>query len=514
MTIREKIGSMVMAGFPSTEIDSEYESLLRDYKISNVILFAGNLSSAEQAGKLCADLRRLVETSAGVPALIAVDEEGGMVTRMPQKCVSFPGAMAVAATGNPKSAYAVGTLTARELRMLGMDLAPVLDINSNPKNPVIGVRSYGDNVNAASEYGIQMMKGLEDGGILPVVKHFPGYGETVVDAHLGLPSVEKDLEGLKKCEFIPFKRVFREGAEAVMTAHVLFPNVEPRKIPATMSKIFLTDILRGELGFKGLIITDCLEMDAVKKYYGPVKGAVAAVKSGADMIIVSHSAGVARDVCKGLEDAVASGEIPMGAVDASVKRIQRLKMKYGNLKREDMSGEKIENQLKALRSSAAAISVKTITLLSGTLPKLSGRTLFAGCLPDRLTPVSSPDVKLSFPKFMSAALGGDALETPINPTGDEIDGAAAQASSDKYDSIVIGTYNGNFYEGQIKMVNRLCGLNKNVVAVSLRNPYDLKFIDSRAVKLAAYEYTENALEAVAGILGGKSRPSGKMSVAL
>ena len=239
------VGQRIMAGFPGTEIDEAFAALVREYKIGNVILFRRNVESREQLARLCAELRALIVAETGVEPLIAIDQEGGVVTRLSDDMLNTPGAMALAAAGGD-APYRAGLLTARELSSCGINfnLAPVLDINSNPANPVIGVRSFGDDPERAPALALEFLRGTLEGGVMACGKHFPGHGDTAVDSHLGLPLVEKNREMLEKCELLPFRRAMEAGIPAIMTSHVLFPGLEPEKLPATMSRRILTGLLR------------------------------------------------------------------------------------------------------------------------------------------------------------------------------------------------------------------------------------------------------------------------------
>lgn len=362
MTIREKIGQLIFVGFPATTPGKEFIHIVSEYKIGNVILFARNIESAAQVRQLCTDLQKLIRKETGNPAFISIDQEGGMVVRLSQDCTNIPGAMAVAATGRTENAYAAGKITGRELKVLGIntDLAPVMDVNSNPANPVIGVRSYGDNPQAVLEYGIKMMHGLNSEGVMAVLKHFPGHGDSAVDSHLALPTVSKTMEELEAIELLPFKKAIDSGAEAIMTCHILFPCIEKENYPATMSSVIITGLLRERMGFKGLVMSDCLEMNAIKEYYGTANGALIALKAGVDMVLVSHSADLAEETVKLIESAVASGDLPLERLDEAVSRVLMYKAKYAdyNIADENLSFVGcMDHRNEAMRISRESIEI-------------------------------------------------------------------------------------------------------------------------------------------------------------
>ncbi|TCO68672.1 beta-glucosidase-like glycosyl hydrolase [Caldanaerobacter subterraneus] len=288
MTLEEKIGQMLMIGFPSAFYDDHIRELVTSYKIGNVILFSRNVQDARQVMDLCTDIQKEAIENTGIPAFISIDQEGGMVTRIYRGATYLPGNMAIGATKDPENAYKVGEIAGRELRTIGINInfAPVMDVNNNPLNPVIGVRSYGENPEDVANFGINYIKGLQKEGVIATAKHFPGHGDTTVDSHLDLPKVNHGKDRLYEVELYPFKKAVENGVDAIMTAHILFPALEDSKVPATLSYNILTRILREEFKFDGLIITDCMEMNAIAKYFGTQKAASMAIKAGADIVLV------------------------------------------------------------------------------------------------------------------------------------------------------------------------------------------------------------------------------------
>ena len=242
----------------------------------------------------------------GYPAFIAIDQEGGVVSRLGSDAAVIPSAMAIAATGDTNNAYEAGLITGRELMAMGvnMNLAPDMDVNSNPRNPVIGVRSYGDTAETVSSFRGSNIWGLQDSGVLCTAKHFPGHGDTAVDSHLGLPCVDKTLEELRDCELKPFQAAIPAGVSAVMTSHILFPRLEPDGLPATMSRRIITDLLKKELGFSGLVLSDCMMMNAIQGHFGTVNGCLMAAKAGVDLIFISHSREFAGEAARAMLEAL------------------------------------------------------------------------------------------------------------------------------------------------------------------------------------------------------------------
>ncbi len=512
MTLREKIGQMIMTGFPTAEITPELIHLIEEYKVANIILFSYNLRTIEQVRSHCLELHQRIEDSTGYPGLIGIDQEGGVVTRLPitQAC-NVPGAMLIGASANSDNAYRAGVITGEELKALGinMDLAPVMDINSNPDNPVIGVRSYSGDVNTVEEFAVKMMQGLEAAGVMATAKHFPGHGDTAVDSHLGLPVIDKSLEELMQHELVPFIRGIREGATCIMTSHILFPRLETERIPATMSKEILTGLLRSKLGFEGLIITDCLEMAAIQTFYGTAEGAVAAVKAGAQMLCISHTPHLVMEAIEKIEAAVDHGEISMDIIDAAVANILRLKEKY----RIDRS----KDELKIIGSPNHKKIVEEITLAGITkvskeeLPRITEDTIFIGSYAYRSTLANSPvDQGLHFAEYMGKKFHCHCLDVSVDPKEDEISQVLKKIRT--HAPVVYGMYNGHLNKGQINLLKEIQNAGYPVVAVALRNPYDLSYLDGSVHKIALYEYNRTVFDALEKILRKQAVAMGKLPV--
>lgn len=534
MTLREKIGQMIVTGFQGECMSDEFVELVREYKVANTILFSCNSKSRSQLKTLCASVQKLVREVTGTDAFITMDQEGGVVARLPEDSLHVPGAMAIASVGDVESAYLAALYSGRELKRLGVNfnLAPVLDINSNDKNPVIGVRSFGSEEKTVSDYGCAMVRGYLDAGVLCSIKHFPGHGDTAVDSHVSLPCVDKSYEELKNFELIPFQRAIEEGATAVTLAHILFPQIESTQIPATMSAAVIQDILRGDLGFSHLIISDCMEMDAIKKYYGTVQGAKNAVKAGVDLIFISHTAQTAKEAVLAIEEAVEWGEIPLARIDEAVGRILKFKKIAANHEMgerevvgdgqeedegereadgQEADGNEQESQQKfelgsegerftAEREFCLGLTGKTVHYINreiGYCHKLGRAPVFLGCGAYRSTLASNNvDGDLLFSEYFSQRFGGDGCLFSVQPDDEEIDDVVERVKAGGYSDVVAATYNGHLNMGQIHLIQRLGGLGLPMVLAALRNPGDLDFVDDRVDKIAAYEYSREVFEAI------------------
>ncbi len=277
MNTDEKIGQLVLVGMDGTATNDATRELIESYHVGGFIFYKNNIENAKQALKLFNDLKAANQSNP-VPLWMSVDEEGGRVTRMPKEFAKVPTAKAIGSKNSEALSQGIGAVLGRELSGFGlnMDFAPVLDINSNPNNPVIGDRSFGNKADVVSLLGIATMEGIRKEGVVPVVKHFPGHGDTSVDSHIGLPVVNHDLSRLRKLELIPFKEAVENKADVVMIAHLLMPKLDPDH-PASFSKKVITDLLRNELGFQGVVISDDMTMGAIEKNYEIGKASVEAI---------------------------------------------------------------------------------------------------------------------------------------------------------------------------------------------------------------------------------------------
>ncbi|MCY6369368.1 beta-N-acetylhexosaminidase [Clostridium ganghwense] len=328
--LEEKLGQMIIVGFNGYEVNPDFRKLIEDYKIGGVILFERNIQNSKQLLNLNNSIKS-INSKNKLPLFITVDEEGGRIERLPKGSTKFPSNKVIGRVNDEKISYEIGKVIGTELKAFGfnMNLAPILDIYSNPKNKVIGNRSFGTEPKIVSTLGTATMKGLQDANVISVVKHFPGHGDTNVDSHIGLPVVNYDKQRLDNFELIPFKNAVDKGADAVMTAHIVLPKIDINKKPATLSKKVLTDILRNEWKFNGVIITDDMEMDAIANNYSIKNAAVEAVKAGADVVLVCHTLEKQIEVLQELKKEVNCGQLSMKRIDESVKRIIKLKEKYG-----------------------------------------------------------------------------------------------------------------------------------------------------------------------------------------
>lgn len=328
MTLEEKIGQMLLVGIDGTQLDSQAKRMIAEDNVGGIILYKDNIQSLKSMVTLINDLKKSNHDNP-VPLFMSVDQEGGKVSRMSEEYAAMPGSGKVGEAGNPDSARTMGSLLAREVLSAGfnMNFAPVLDINSNPDNPVIGDRSFGSTAGVVTPLGIAEMKGIAEAGVIPVVKHFPGHGDTSVDSHLELPVVNKTAAGLAKLEWLPFQAAIQEQADAVMVAHILYPKLDPDK-PASLSKPIIGELLRDQMGFDGVVITDDLTMGAITDHYTLAAAAVDTVLAGSDILLIAHEYKNEQAARQALLASVKDGTIAETRIDESVYRILALKQKF------------------------------------------------------------------------------------------------------------------------------------------------------------------------------------------
>jgi beta-N-acetylhexosaminidase len=310
-----------MVGFDGTEPTPLVQRLIRE-GLGGIVLFARNLLDARQAARLTGKLQRIALEAGHSPLLIAADQEGGRVRRLRSGMTAFPSAMALGAGGDHDGVYGLCKAVAGELLSAGvnLNLAPCADVNSDSRNPVIGTRSFGGNPHAVGAMAAAAIRGYQDGGVLACAKHFPGHGHTDLDSHLTLPVIRRDLDELRRTELVPFAAAVAAGAAAVMSAHIVVPSLTG-DMPATLSHEALTGLLRGELGFKGLILTDCMEMAAAR---GNSAGNASklAVAAGADLVLWSHTPELQLESIEALRAAVRSGKLRRDDVSAKLERVR------------------------------------------------------------------------------------------------------------------------------------------------------------------------------------------------
>ncbi|GGC83600.1 beta-N-acetylhexosaminidase [Thalassobacillus devorans] len=527
MTLEEKVGQLFMVHvYGETPTDPNYEDtnlsrnrgaknfkeMIEKYHIGGVIYFnwtanIGTPIDFEQVNALSNGLQEIaMDQRMPIPLMIATDQEGGVVARVTEPATVFPGNMALGATRSTDYARQSSEIMGMELMSLGinMDLAPVLDVNVNPENPVIGVRSYSENPDLVADMGAAQVEGYQNENVMATAKHFPGHGDTNVDSHYGLPIINHDLETLHEVDLKPFKAAIDAGIDAIMPAHIVVPALDDSGLPATLSKPILTDLLRGEMGFDGVIITDSLGMSGANVVPAD-RVPVEAFKAGADILLNPPNVPLAYDA---MMDAVESGEISEKRVDESVFRILETKFKRGLFHDAGVSPEAIENiGLEENLELADQMTEESITLVKNE---------------DVLPLDSESEVFVTGPSIGNPGLLGDLLgergiiagsyATGTSPTASQIANAVEQAAD--ADTVIVTAYTANTNAAQQQLVSELKDAGKEVIVASMRNPYDIMAFPEVDANVLTYGFRDISVEALAKVLIGEVNPTGKLPVTI
>jgi beta-N-acetylhexosaminidase len=506
---------MFMVGYASAD-PMAASDLIRRYHVGGIILFSRNIRDAAHAAEVCQKLQELRRQVSDSPLFIAVDQEGGCVARITQGVTVFPGNMALGATGSEHLARRAANVTAAELLALGINvnLAPVLDISSNPRNPGLGARSFGSDAALAARLGSAMIVGMQEKGILAAAKHFPGLGDAHVDSHNELPIVDVAGERLESRELLPFRAGIDAGVAFVMSAHCSYPSLDGTLAPATLSEPILTGLLRERMGFKGIVITDCLEMAAIEKNFPAAQSALMAVRAGANMVLICHTLKKQTSAIDSLAAAVKTGDISEEIIDAAIAKISSTKKRLGFC--DSSTPLKVEPQT-SLSESMAAEAI-TIVRNEGSI------------VPLRLAP--SDRLGVVVPRFEMLTKVEDAAEpheafieevrrrhprvlyhnVAVEPTPGEIDECMGMCR--EADTLVVLTYNLHLYAAQKDFVRSILDLGKPTLVAAVRDPYDLAFVPGARACVATYSFRDCSLRALAKVLFGDSKAKGRLPVEL
>ncbi len=523
MSIEEQLGQLLMLGFRGTTPSQEIIDLIANHHVGGIILFARNIQNSSQLSELTQSLQAIArEAGHRRPLLIAIDQENGIVRRLGQDASIFPGNMALGAIASEQVTYEVARATGRELQALGinMNLAPVVDINNNPANPVIGVRSFGEDPSQVARHAAAALRGYRAAGVIATLKHFPGHGDTAVDSHLALPIIAASLERLEALELVPFRRGIEADAPAVMTAHIYLPAIMPgAALPATLSPTVVRGLLRERLGFKGVIISDCMEMSAITKTVGSERGTLMALQAGHDLVLVSHTYERQKAGLAMLKVALQSGELAPEDVRRAAQRVLQLKERYTTWKQLPAvaAGDASHRQL---RDNAYALSTTLLRDREGLIPlrlEPHARILL-------LSLRSGASSQAEDTYFSQGSLAASirkrhqhvqTLSTSADPTDDEysqIVRAAACAAS--CDVIIMATLNAYLDRRQAQLMSGLLQSGRRIIGIALGIPYDLLAFPQLGTYLVTYEYTRPALAAAVRVLFGESPARGHLPVSL
>lgn len=570
MSLRQKITQMMMVDFRQwktadeeaksdfTKMNSEVQKIVEDYDFGSVIFFANNIKETEQSFDLTMDLQKAATKDNGIPLLITTDQEGGIVYRLGSG-TALPGNMALGATGDVNNAKIAGEIIGSELSSLGINttLAPVVDVNNNANNPVIGLRSYGEDAEMVGKMASAEIEGLAEYNVIGCAKHFPGHGDTATDSHYGLPMVDKSKEELLNNELKPYQVAINQGIEMIMSAHILYPQLDSttvysektkqqEKLPSTLSHKILTNLLKEEMGFKGVVVTDAMNMAGIAATYDEVQAVKLAINAGVDLICMPTNITCLEDMSKldaiidGVEKAVNDGEIQESRLDDAVTRVLTLKENKGILdwKESNYSLEKAlatvgcdENRAKEREIAAKAVTV--VKNENNTLPlnvtkkskvllvaaENNQRSLMkygaeraknAGLIPD------GAEVKVT--RYMDRTLASDA--TVINADGSTYTSSMTDLL-DWCDTLVVVSdnsglnvakahYNNNYTGTPYNLVDYVekADASKTTVVISANKPYDVQMYPNADAIMVVYGSKGDPTEQLIGGATGSTSASG------
>ncbi len=501
LTTEQKVGQLMMVGFGGLEVSEAAVALVKGRHAGGVCLFKRNVASAEQVARLNDALWALLADE--VPPFLAVDQEGGNVVRVADGNLVLPGNMVLGATGDAALAYAAGKAQGEDLRRLGfnMNLAPVLDVNVNPRNPVIGIRAFGDDPALVAKLGGPYARGQQDAQVASIAKHFPGHGPVDTDSHLTLPVVKASRKELER-HLAPFASAFAEGLDGVMTAHIAVPALGGDDTPATLSPRVLDGVLRHQLGFDGLVLTDELEMHAIDRRYGVGKAAVMAINAGADMVLIPWRPEKKTEVWEALLEAVKSGELSAARLDQAVRRVLTLKARRGVFEKPGPLAERLAHlgEQKALADQVAAAGITLVRAGPNfPLPRTGryGVVTTEAALGQAVT---------------RRVPGARVLLVPAYPKGPQRSAMLKQvrALAEEVDTVIVGITNVN----QVELATLAAQDDTPVVVVVLGLPYFAVQVPRAQTVLLGYSYQPSVSEAAVAALFGEHGTPGKLPVAL
>ncbi|MDP1609039.1 MAG: beta-N-acetylhexosaminidase [Chlamydiales bacterium] len=505
MTLEEKVGQILMVHFQGEQANEDAKTLIQKIHVGGIIYYnwANGLYGPEQVLELSSGLQTLAEKNRlAVPLFIAVDQEGGLVARLTQGFTIFPGNKALGMTKDPTLAKECAEAMGEELSAVGVNfnLSPVVDVNSNPRNPVIGIRSFGDNAEEVAVFGKEALEGYRKANIITSLKHFPGHGDVEIDSHQDLPVIEKSKEQMQKIELLPFSHLAAH-ADTIMTAHVLVPSIDPHHC-ATLSKPLL-DILRKEMHFEGVIISDSLVMAGLLKNCPSIdEAAVQALNAGCDIILLGGRQLAGNDTCleltvadiqrihQFLVQAVKDGHITETRLDVAVERILALKTKYA-LRAATPTKEELpllmrQKEHKVLAEKIAALALKTSNkeahVASLTNSKIA---LFA---PQMLQNTIKETSLLQLSKKMDIL-----FFTGLSPTQEELQ--QAETIAKEADALIVCSYNAWKNSSQEKLIQILAKTEKELILIALRDPLDAAICSETAFTITTFSPTAPAIEA-------------------
>jgi len=509
MTELERLaGSVLCVGFPGDAPDADALAELRSLAPGGVILFDRNVSTPERTRVL---VDAVCEALGDAPRpVVAIDQEGGRVMRLRRGATQAPSAMAVAAAGDAELAERLARAIAGDLRRIGvsLNLAPVADVAGESESTVIGTRAFADNARRAATFVVAMLRGFQGGGIGATLKHFPGHGATAGDSHAELPIVYETLARLHEVDLVPFAAGIAAGARAVMTGHIVVNALDPDR-PASLSERVVTGLLRDELGFAGLVITDCLQMDAIARSVGTARGAVMALAAGADLLTISHDLAVARNARDAIVAAVERGELPRARLEAAAEATLRFRAAAASAMASETPAPDGE--------IAGMIARRAVTLVRGRVALRSDVPLnvvsFEGGAGDGVAALAGDRPQLHL-ALRRRGIRSESLRVPLEPSAEMIENLLALIRAQAGRSLVIVVRRAHLHREQMRTIDALLAAVPEAILISANEPYEVPWLRQARTVLCTYGDEETMLEALADVLAGRAEATGNSPVAL
>ena len=514
MNVRSKIGQRLMIGLRGTSLDEQTRLLLREISPGGVILFSRNIENQDQVKNLIREIKKEVTP----PPLLAIDHEGGLVVRFFRDVTIMPGNMALGAVGSSELAYHQGAVTAEEIKSIGFDinLAPVVDVATNPDNPGITIRSLGSDPQKVAELALSLIQGTQSRGAGAVVKHFPGKGEASKDAHFDLPKVDLSWDELHNIHLFPFRECIKNGVSGVMSTHVIYSNLAGvDAVPATFSRKLITGYLRQDLGFEGVIFSDDMEMGAITKFFPFEEAVVKTIQAGHDMVLICSDYEKQRSAFQSLIKAGEHDKNILSGMEDSLERIQRLRDFCQAHQDHD-----IQNFTLAAINLAKKIAEQSITLIRGQAPVPINPgeldTIYA-IIPDLAKLDSIEDgFEAEKSNFIVHALQNKFARTiktdfvALDPSQEEIVKVGERTQSANL--ILAFIFNAKFYSGQKLLLETLKAHPQKTIFILIRNPFDVQYLAADLTALITYGYRKVQIEAAIKVLVGDIPAIGKLPV--
>ncbi len=490
MTVDELIGQVIMVGLPATELNNFYADFIKDYKIGNYILFSRNYKDTKQMKSFMKELYEYTLGITGSFPLVSIDQEGGMVVRL-FKDVTFPASpLTTSATTVADAPYKTGAIIGKDMLKMGIniDLAPCLEINEELKNPLVNIRGYGATKEAVLKNAAAFVHGIQSSGALSCIKHFPGAGSSTKDSHLELPIIEEPKEQLLNYNMYPFVHLLE--SDALMTSHCLYKSFD--ELPSTLSKVLLTDVLRKQIGYEGLIISDGMEMKAIADHYGIGRGCVMALNAGCDILLLCHEYEEQKESFETVKKAVEDGELSIELLKEKAERINKAKEKLiEGLSKNFIDDDYVINEEEhALMQS---IVDNSYTLIKGKAPQISENTLV---ISSNVRVASIAEDEFDERNLTKVLKNNFPNNEVLQFTKDEGFTQTVMEKLDKYDSVLVYSYDAYNDDVQKNTINSLLKSGKEVYVISIKGPIDRQYFNGLTNYACLYEYTPNSIRTV------------------